>query len=98
MKYDYMKLIEIIKNKRIEKGLSMRKLGVEAGVSHTEISKIENGIRPTFSFYILAKICEVLDIDIVNLMEDVGLLKEKKKNYFMLCSKMMKNMYLKFMQ
>ncbi len=82
MKYDYMKLIEIIKNKRIEKGLSMRKLGVEAGVSHTEISKIENGIRPTFSFYILAKICEVLDIDIVNLMEDVGLLKEKKEKLF----------------
>ena len=82
MEYDYIKLIDILKNKRIEKGLSMRELGIKVGVSHTEISKIEHGVRPNFSFYILAKICKILDIDIVNLMEEIGIINKKEEKLF----------------
>lgn len=72
MKYNYLELAETLKEKRKEKGISTRDLGEKVGVSHTEISRIENGMRPHFSFIILSKICKELDIDMVNLLDDVG--------------------------
>lgn len=55
MKYNYLELAETLKEKRKEKGISTRNLGEKVGVSHTEISRIENGMRPHFSFVILSK-------------------------------------------
>jgi transcriptional regulator with XRE-family HTH domain len=75
MKYNYLELAEIIKEKRKEKGISTRDLGEKVGVSHTEISRIENGMRPHFSFVVLAKICKELDIDMMNLLDDTGVWK-----------------------
>lgn len=72
MKYNYLELAEVLKEKRQEKGYSTRELGEIVGVSHTEISRIENGMRPHFSFVILAKLCKELDIDMMNLLDDVG--------------------------
>lgn len=72
MKYNYLELAETLKEKRKEKGISTRDLGEKVGVSHTEISRIENGMRPHFSFVILSKICKELDIDMINLLDDVG--------------------------
>lgn len=82
MKYDYLTLAEIIKNRREEKGYSTRKLGEITGVSHSEISRIENGLKPNFSFIILSKICNGLDINMDELLKEVGLL--KKRTYFIL--------------
>ena len=72
MKYNYLKLAEILKEKREEKGYSTRELGEIVGVSHAEISRIENGMRPNFSFLILAKLCNELEIDMMNLLDDAG--------------------------
>ena len=49
MKYNYLKLAEILEEKREEKGYSTRELGEIVGVSHAEISRIENGMRPNIS-------------------------------------------------
>lgn len=72
MKYNYLKLAEILKEKREEKGYSTRELGEIIGVSHAEISRIENGMRPNFSFIILARLCKKLEIDMMNLLDDAG--------------------------
>ena len=72
MKYNYLKLAEILKEKREEKGYSTRELGEIIGVSHAEISRIENGMRPNFSFLILARLCKELEIDMMNLLDDAG--------------------------
>ena len=70
MKYNYLKLAEVLKEKREDMGISTRKLGEKVGISHTEISRIENGMRPHFSFVILAKLCKELKIDMMNLLDD----------------------------
>lgn len=73
MKYNYLELAEMLKEKRTAKGISTRELANEVGISHTEISRIENGMKPYFSFIILAKLCKILDIDLMNLLDDVGI-------------------------
>ena len=73
MKYNYLELAERLKNAREEKGLSLRQLADKIGISHTEISRIENGMRANFSFLILIKLCKELDIDVMNLLDDLGL-------------------------
>ena len=74
MKYNYLELAEVLKEKRQEKGYSTRELGEIVGVSHTEISRIENGMRPHFSFVILAKLCKALKIDMINLIDLINVL------------------------
>lgn len=73
MKYDYLKLAEVLKERREELEISTRDLAYQVGVSHTEISRIENGMRPHFSFVILAKLCKVLKIDMINLIDLINL-------------------------
>lgn len=72
MKYNYLKLAEMLKEKREDMGISTRKLAEKIDISHTEISRIENGMRPNFSFLILAKLCKELKIDMMNLLDDAG--------------------------
>ena len=50
MKFDYLKLANIIKTRRNEKGISTRELAEKIGVSHAEISRFENGLKPSFYF------------------------------------------------
>ena len=73
MKYDYLKLAEVLKERREELEISTRDLAYQVGVSHTEISRIENGMRPHFSFVILAKLCKALKIDMINLIDLINL-------------------------
>lgn len=54
---------EIIKNRRIEKGVSQNKLAKELGITQTFMSEIESG-RKTPSLEVLYKICDSLDIEI----------------------------------
>lgn len=77
MKFDYLKLAEIIKTRRIEKDISTRKLAEKIGISHAEISRFENGLKPSFYFIPFVKMCKELDLDLTNLLEEVGLLEEK---------------------
>lgn len=52
---------EIMRKKRIEKGLSQYKLGELVGIRQSTINHIEKGRRHP-SFELLLKICEVLEI------------------------------------
>ena len=76
MKFNYLKLAEIIKNKRNEKGISTRKLAEKIGISHAEISRFENGLKPSFYFIPFVKMCKELDLDLMDLLIEVGLLDE----------------------
>lgn len=77
MKFDYLKLAEIIKTRRNEKDISTRKLAEKIGVSHAEISRFENGLKPSFYFIPFIKMCKELDLRLIDLLEEVGLLEEE---------------------
>ena len=76
MKFDYLKLAEIIKSRRNELGISTRKLAEKIGISHAEISRFENGLKPSFYFIPFVKMCKELDLDLMDLLIEVGLLNE----------------------
>ena len=78
MKFDYLKLAEIIKERRNELGISTRKLAEKIGISHAEISRFENGLKPGFYFIPFIKLCKELDLDIEVLLKVVGLLEEQE--------------------
>lgn len=61
-----------IKSLREERGISQRKLAEKAMISHTELSKIENGEREKSSPNILKKLSEALNIDYNTLLEKSG--------------------------
>lgn len=82
MKFDYLKLAEIIKTRRIEKDISTRKLAEKIGISHAEISRFENGLKPSFYFIPFVKMCKELDLDLTDLLEEVGLLEEKSERKY----------------
>ena len=76
MKFDYLKLAEIIKTRRNELSISTRKLAEKIGISHAEISRFENGLKPSFYFIPFVKMCKELDLDLMDLLIEVGLLNE----------------------
>ena len=80
MKFDYLKLANIIKTRRNEKGISTRKLAEKIGISHAEISRFENGLKPSFYLIPFVKMCEELEFDIEDLLIEVGLLSEIEDN------------------
>lgn len=82
MKFDYLKLAEIIKTRRIEKDISTRKLAEKVGISHAEISRFENGLKPSLYFIPFVKMCKELDLDLTDLLEEVGLLEEKSERKY----------------
>lgn len=82
MKFDYLKLAEIIKTRRIEKDISTRKLAEKIGISHAEISRFENGLKPSFYFIPFVKMCKELDLDLTDLLAEVGLLEEKSERKY----------------
>lgn len=82
MKFNYLKLAEIIKKQRNEKGISTRKLAEKIGVSHAEISRFENGLKPSFYFIPFVKMCKELDLDLMDLLIEVGLLDEPNERKY----------------
>lgn len=66
-------LAEFIKKKREEKNWSMRELAEKAGVSHSEIARMEKGERTNPSASMLRAIATALHIPITELLEAVGL-------------------------
>ena len=68
--------IIIIKTRRNELGISTRKLAEKIGISHAEISRFENGLKPSFYFIPFVKMCKELDLDLMDLLIEVGLLNE----------------------
>lgn len=68
----YEELAHLIKEKRIEKGISMRKLAILCDTNNTGLSKIESGKR-NVSIKLLRKLCRHLDIYFEDCMYILGL-------------------------
>lgn len=61
-----------IKEKRTEKGLSIRRLAELANISHTEVKRIEDGLRKQTSPQVLRSIASALGIPYEELMTAAG--------------------------
>lgn len=56
---------------RVDQGYTQRAIATELGVGFPHISKIERG-RETPSFRLIAEICELLDLDLEDMLEAAG--------------------------
>lgn len=65
-----------VKKRRIEQGLSIRKLAELANISHTEVKRIEDGLRKQTSPQVLRSIASALGVPYENLMLAAGYLDE----------------------
>lgn len=88
MKKDYLIVAEILKNRRLEKGLSIRKVAMLVQISNTELSRIEDGERENYNLKTLIKLCKVLEIDFVGLLKIAGYFDDEElKNYEVVVTK-----------
>ena len=65
-----------IKEKRTEKGLSIRRLAELANISHTEVKRIEDGLRKQTSPQVLRSIASALGAPYEELMSAAGYIDE----------------------
>lgn len=65
-----------IKEKRTEKGLSIRRLAELADISHTEVKRIEDGLRKRTSPQVLRSIASALGVPYEELMATAGYIDE----------------------
>lgn len=77
MRFNYYLLGEILRERRIEKGLSKNKLAQYVGISQPEITRIENGTRTVPNIITLINMCEILELDFINLLKITGYVDEK---------------------
>lgn len=64
------KLVKLLKEKRLEKGLSHQTLADIAGVNRSTISRVESGERiPTIT--VCLKITNALEIKLYSLLKDI---------------------------
>lgn len=76
MKNDYLKLAVILRNKRLERGYSIRSLSRAVNISDTELARIENGERQNYNLITLIGLCKVLKIDFIKLLQVTNYLPE----------------------
>ena len=69
-------LAEYIKDRRLNKGWSKRKLALEAGISHTEVHRIENGERKNPSVNILDSLAKALGLPKEEVLRMAGYIEE----------------------
>ncbi|MBQ3020786.1 MAG: helix-turn-helix transcriptional regulator [Bacilli bacterium] len=82
MKNNYMILAQRIKNRRIELGYSLRYLANEVGISHTELVRIENGNRQCLNVITLIRICKLLNLDFLLLLEEANFYEREEEKLF----------------
>ena len=58
-----------LKSIRVKKGLSQLDLELESGISRTEISRIENGLK-NIEFFTLIKLAVALQIDVKDFFQN----------------------------
>lgn len=63
---------KIIKRERKAWGMSRRRLGKLTNLEFDEVEEIETGINKNPSFYLMLKICDVLQISIFSLLSEEG--------------------------
>lgn len=64
---------EYVRLKREEAGLSQRQLAQEAGVSFSNISRLESGFHARPTPGLLKSIADVLDVDLAGLLSYIGI-------------------------
>jgi transcriptional regulator with XRE-family HTH domain len=64
---------EYVREQREQAGFSQRQLAAEAGVSFSNISRLESGFHVTPSLELLKSIADVLDIDLAELLAYRGI-------------------------
>ena len=67
-----MTLGDFIKTKRTELNMSRNALGIKAGISHTEVYRIETGARQQPSLKVLCAIADALSVPQEELMKVAG--------------------------
>ena len=77
MKNNYILMARIFKIKRLMLGFSKRELARAVGISHTELSRIENFERPNYNVVTLINMCEVLQLNFMKLLKICGYLPVK---------------------
>lgn len=77
MKNNYVLMARIFKIKRLMLGFSKRELARAVGISHTELSRIENFERPNYNVVTLINMCEVLQLNFMKLLKICGYLPVK---------------------
>ncbi len=77
MRFNFYLLGKILKERRIEKGLSKNRLAQYVGISQPEVTRIENGIRTVPNLITLIYMCEILDLDFINLLIITGYVDNK---------------------
>lgn len=65
-----------VKKIRLEKGLSIRKVAESADISHTEVKRIEDGVRKQPSPQVLRSLATALNTPYEDLMEAAGYIDE----------------------
>jgi len=76
-----MELSKLVKMRRQERGYSVRRLAEAAGISHTEIIRIEDGSRKQPSPGNLKLIAEALGIDFEEMMVSAGYIEASTQAY-----------------
>lgn len=77
MRFNYYLLGKILRERRIELGLSKNKLAQYVGISQPEVTRIENGTRTVPNIITLIYMCEVLGLDFINLLKITGYVDRK---------------------
>lgn len=77
MRFNYYLLGEILRERRIELGLSKNKLAQYVGISQPEVTRIENGTRTVPNIITLIYMCEVLGLNFINLLKITGYVDRK---------------------
>ena len=65
---NHLLLAKILRDRRIELGISINSLAVRVGISHTEVSRIESGERQNYNLITLIRMCQVLKLNFVRLL------------------------------
>ena len=89
MENNCLKIGKILKEERIKKGYSTRELGELVGISNAEVSRIENGLKKDIGLITFLNICNVLDLNVDNLITeaDLSLVGDYKLYYVLFKSK-----------
>ena len=63
-----MTLGDLVKEHRRENGLSLRAFSQTAGISHSEVLRIEKGLRATPSLHILSRLAAAMETPLEELL------------------------------
>lgn len=67
---------EVVREGRLRKGVSLRRLSAQTGIEFSRLSRIESGTRPAPDLSLLRKLARALDLDLMGLLVSAGTSRE----------------------